>query len=245
MRIAGTLKSTKFLFGLVSLLFIIICSSRLSAQDNSLDKYQIIDNPEASAFVDEARSYVQQLYGMPKVSINTVTLRYCPDTGPFTNLTDEKKGIFTICLTHKPGEYSFYGQLAHETGHLLNARLFDAYGEGLCTFFSRQLIEKTGKDWRGWENYYKDGVEPFYSSTYFMMKEVAEAAGAEDIKTFFSFAKADAHSSNRMHIDIKSWINSLPIQKQQQVKEIILNHSKDVQATLIGPKRSYSFIIPK
>src|ERR1043165_8377866 len=74
--------------------------SKVSGSQN-----QIIDDPEANAFVQEGLSYAIELYGEPRISVKKVVLRYKPQGSPFTNLPDARKGLFTIILTHKPTEY--------------------------------------------------------------------------------------------------------------------------------------------
>src|SRR3954454_21552388 len=167
----------------LALLLMFSIANHLSFQSKALPKGdskvsgrqdQIIDDTEANAFVQEGLSYAIELYGEPRIAVRKVILRYKPQGSPFTNLTDARKGLFTIYLTHKPAEYAFYGQLAHEIGHLLNAQLYDMYVEGLNTAFSEKLLERTDKDWSGWAQYYKENKEPFYSATYFMMKEISD-----------------------------------------------------------------------
>ena len=212
--------------------------SKVSGSQN-----QIIDDPEANAFVQEGLSYAIELYGEPRISVKKVVLRYKPQGSPFTNLTDARKGLFTIYLTHKPTEYAFYGQLAHEIGHLLNAQLYDMYVEGLNTAFSEKLLKRADKDWSGWEQYYKDNKEPFYSSTYFMMKDVSDAAGDEALQTLLSHAKFLPQDSQRMYIDINEWLKSLPREQRAQARKVILNHASNVQKAM--GSSAYNFMLPK
>lgn len=212
-------------------------SNVLGSQD------QIIADPEANAFVREGLSYAIELYGEPRIPVHKVILKYKPQGSPFTNLTDARKGLFTIYLTHNPKEYAFYGQLAHEIGHLLNAQLYDMYVEGLNTAFSEKLLKRSGKDWSGWEQYYRENKEPFYSSTYFMMKEVSEVAGDEALQSLLSHARFEPQDSQRMYIDIEEWLKAVPREQRAQVRKVILKHAADVQKAM--GSSSYNFKLPK
>jgi hypothetical protein len=232
-----------FIFGIGSSVY--LQSRVLPKGDSNVPGWQdqIIDDPEANSFVREGLSYAIELYGEPRIAVHKVILRYKAQGSPFTNLTDARKGLFTIYLTHKPTEYAFYGQLAHEIGHLLNAQLYDMYVEGLNTAFSEKLLKRTDKDWSGWEKYYRENEEPFYSSTYFMMKEVSDVAGDEALQSLLSHARFDPKDSQKMYIDIQEWLNSLPRDKRAEVRKVILKHSANVQKA--KGSAQYSFILPR
>jgi len=221
-------------------------SSDLSASNlyGPYAQYQAIDDPEAYSFLQQGLSYAIKLYGEPRIPVTKVFLRYRPQ-GALTNLTDSRKGVFTIFLSRKPQEYSFYGQLAHEVVHLLNAQLYDSYVEGLNTVFSEKLLKRSGRDWSGWEKYFKGGKEPFYAATYFMMKEVSEAAGDSAMKNFPSHAKYDPKNAQRMFIDIQEWINSIPKEKRDKVKSVILKHAPDIQKSMNTMNERYTFMLPE
>lgn len=38
--------------------------------------------------------------------------------------------------------------------------------------FAEHFLRKSGLDWIRWQNWFESGQEPFYGSTYFMMKEI-------------------------------------------------------------------------
>ena len=140
--------------------------------------------------------------------MNRVWLKYRPPKA-FTNITDAQKGFFTIFLSRRKDEYAFYGQLAHEIPHLLNARLYDAYAEGLNTVFAEKMLKQNDMDWSGWEEYYRKHNDPFYAATYLMMKDVAVVAGADSIRTLLQHAKVEPIDPQRMYIDIDAWISTL------------------------------------
>jgi len=207
-------------------------------------QYQLIDDPEALDFIQRGLAHARELYGEPRVPVRRVLLRYRPQ-GALTNLTDARKGVFTIFLDRKPNEYAFYGQLAHEVGHLLNAQLYDPYAEGLSSLFSEKMLKRYGKDWSGWEDYYRKYEDPFYAATYFMMKEVSDVVGEQALKSLLSHAKYDSRNSQVMHIDIDGWINSLPREKRAAVKNVIIKYAPTVQRSMRTLKdNKYSFRLP-
>jgi hypothetical protein len=231
-------------FSLTLLLILSITINAYSQTDDNFKQYPSIDDPEVNSFIKQGLSYAIELYGEPRIPVNRVMLRYRPE-GALTNLTDSRNGIFTIFLSRKINEYSFYGQLAHEIAHLLNAQLFDAYIEGLNTVFSEKLLKRSGRDWSGWEDYYREYDNPFYSATYFMMKEVTEIAGESAIRSFLSYAKYRSDNSQRMYIDIEEWISSLPAGKRGQVTNVILRHAEHVHKSANGTREKYIFMLPK
>jgi hypothetical protein len=207
-------------------------------------QHQLIDDPEALSFIQQGLAHAIELYGRPRVPVRRVLLRYRRQ-GALTNLTDSRKGVFTIFMSRKPEEYAFYGQLAHEVAHLLNAQLYDPYAEGLSTLFSEKMLKRHGKDWSGWEDYYRTYEDPFYAATYFMMKEVSEIAGELALKSLLSHAKYDSKNSQVMHIDIDEWINTLPREKRAAVKNVILKYAPAVQRSMKTLKDSkYAFRLP-
>lgn len=234
----------KTFFSSFFILFVIIAgiAPANGQTSNNYERLAVIEDADADRFVADGLKYAQQLYGVSVIPVKKVTLRY-KENDAFTAVTDEKRGAFTVVLSHRPAEFSFYGLLAHETGHLLNARLIDCYAEGLSTLFSEQMLKKTGKNWSAWEDYYKEGKEPFYGATYFMLKDISAAVGAANMRTFLSYAAKNETGVN-MHIDIDSWIKSLPGRLRLQVKQIIRAHQKNVKAQMTGSKSKYAFIIP-
>lgn len=237
----------------LAILLILTTANSVYAQSSDLSasnlngpyaQYQAIDDPEAHSFLQQGLSYAIKLYGEPRIPVTKVFLRYRPQ-GALTNLTDSRKGVFTIFLSRKPQEYSFYGQLAHEVVHLLNAQLYDSYVEGLNTVFSEKLLKRSGRDWSGWEKYFKGGEEPFYAATYFMMKEVSEVAGDDAMRNFLSHAKYDSGNPQRMFIDIQEWINSIPREKRDKVKNVILKYVSNVQKSVNTMNERYTFMLPE
>jgi hypothetical protein len=189
----------------------------------------VLKDQKITDFVKSGYEFAVKLYGQPRVPVNTVNLRL--HSSAMTALNDASQGIFTIYLGRRPNEYSFHGQLAHEVAHLLNARLFDCYAEGLGSLFAERMLLKNGLDWSGWVNYYKQGGDPMYAATYFMMKDVSEAAGAANMKKLLSFA-VKKPGADTMYIDINAWLNSMSGDSKEAVKEAINQNFTKVQAGL-------------
>jgi hypothetical protein len=208
-------------------------SEQVTAQSLTIPQVEttdaVLNDQKISDFVKSGYEFAVKLYGQPRIPVNTVNLRL--HTSAMTSLNDANQGIFTIYLGRRPNEYSFYGQLAHEVAHLLNARLFDCYAEGLGSLFAERMLLKNGLDWSGWVNYYKQGGDPMYAATYFMMKDVSEAAGAANMKKLLSFA-VKKPGAETMYIDINAWLNSMSADSKEAVAEAINQNSAQVQAGL-------------
>lgn len=178
-----------------------------------------LENQEISSFVKEGFNYAVELYGEPRISVNQINLQL--NSRALTALNNPETGDFTIYLNRRPSEYAFYGQLSHEIGHLLNAQLFDCYVEGTNMVFAEKMLTKKGLDWSGWESYFRQGSEPFYGSTYFMMKDVAEIAGKANMQRFLSFAIYNDDTKQWMHVDINKWLSSMSDYVRTEVKNVI------------------------
>jgi hypothetical protein len=227
-------------------------------------QYIAIDDPQTEKFVAAALAEAIKLLGKPAIPVEKVHVRLSTPIDPNSKLrrnfqicqvVDAEKGEFVIYLSHKPTDANFHGQLAHEVGHLLNARLRDCYVEGLNTVFAESFLRKNGLDWSRWDRYYRKGSDTFYGATYLMMKDVAAAAGDEHVKTMLSFARGTDEQEKQMHIDIDAWIQSLPQNRSGKVKSAILRHAENVQNALAKdkatreaqsrPERLSTFVVPQ
>lgn len=195
--------------------------------------YQPITDVAAQSFVERGLAYATEVLGEPAVKVRQVDLRLSVPNDPqarikrgfaLTELNDMARGRFTIYLSQRPERYAFHGQLAHEIAHLLNARIYDTYVEGLSTAFAERFLAKDGKDWRGWPAYLRND-DPYYGTSYFLMKAVWEAVGDHHIKSFLSYAVYSDPQRTRMHIDINAWLASLPAAQYLAVRQIIARHA--------------------
>ncbi len=216
--------------------------------------YPKIEKEEIDRFVSKGLSYAESLYGKPAVQPKKIQLRLTipiesdvnlPKHFQRCDLTDSKNGLFTIYLSRKPSEYAFYGQLAHEIAHILNAQLFDSYIEGLNMVFAEKLLKKEGKDWSGWLKHLQNGKDPIYGSTYFMMKDVYKVAGDRNMGTFLQHTAYTDKTEKRMHINIDAWINSLPFSKREDIKRIIRKYAPEVNKAMINDPYNLTFKLPK
>lgn len=217
-------------------------------------QYVPVDDPRAEKFVAEALAGAVEFLGKPVIPVRKVHLRQSTPIDPDsklrrgfqrTELVDPEQGVFAIYLSRKPDEYSYPGQLAHEVGHLLNARLFDCYVEGLNTVFAEKFLKKKGLDWSGWDKHFRNGGDPIHAVTYFMMKDVAEAAAEQHVKTVLAHARWTDKERTRMHIDIDAWLATLPETRRDKVREAIRRHAPEVRKMQGLVKESYEFVLPK
>ncbi|MDY6803396.1 MAG: hypothetical protein SXA11_06265 [Cyanobacteriota bacterium] len=197
-----------------------------------------LENSDVYSFVKEGFNYAVELYGEPRIAVNQVNLNFY--STPMTSLENAQQGEFTIYLNRGPSEYAFYGQLSHEIAHLLNAQLFDCYVEGMNMVFAEKMLKSKGLDWSGWESYFRQGNEPLYGSSYFMMNEVAETAGKANIEKFLSFAVYNDETKKRMYVDIDRWLSSMSDNAQTEVKKVINKHISAVREAVNSAYPSFS-----
>jgi hypothetical protein len=217
-------------------------------------KYVAITDSRSEQFVEEGLASAIEFLGEPAIPVKKVHLRQSTPIDPKSNLrsgfqlcelVDADKGIFAIYLGRKPAEYAYHGQLAHEIAHLVNARLYDCYVEGLNTVFAERFTKKKGFDWSGWDSYLRKGDDKFYGSTYVMMKDVNAAAGDAHIKKLLSFARWTNEEKTRMHIDINGWLDSLPMEVRTPTRAAILKHADAVRQANALNKNGNTFMMPK
>ena len=234
------------------LMSLALTASVCSANPDWPRQYQPIDDPAAAAFIDRGLAFAKQLLGEPRVPVQRVDLRRSAPLHPASKIrrgfrlceiTDPQHGVFTIYVSRAPGEYAFHGQLAHEIAHLLNARLFDMYIEGLNTAFAQRLLRKEGMDWSGWKTYLEH-QDPFYGATYAMMKRVWDLVGDQHIKTLLSYAIPSDPAHTKMRIDIDAWLDALPPELRPKARAIIREHAPAVNAAMKGHP-GYQFAQPK
>jgi hypothetical protein len=215
-------------------------------------QYTPVDDPRAQKFVEDGLALAVELLGKPHVAVKKVHLRLSRPLDPRSDLKrafqmcellDSRAGVFCIYLGREPGDYAFHGQLAHEIGHLLNARLLDAYAEGLASVFAEKLLAKLKLDWTGWRRHYESGAEPFYGTTYFMMRDVWDAAGDRHIRTLLGHAVFVDKEKTRMRLNVEAWLKTLPDDVRKKVRAVILDHAPKVRKA-IGV-RTETFAIPR
>jgi hypothetical protein len=221
------------------------------------ERYRKIDSPEAKEFLRIGLDYAIELLGEPKTAIKEIYLCRSQIRDPLvhtgktgfqlTEIVNESTGEFAIYLSHDPSSHKFYGQLAHEIAHLLNARLYDVYVEGLNTVFAEKLLRKQKMDWTALAEYFRGGNEPFYGKSYEMLRLIDSSVRNSDMKRLLSYAEEQSPGSPRMAIDIDGWIRSLPPKKQKIVINTIEKYKADIQSALQsspGHEDDYQFQLP-
>jgi len=234
---------------------LIIMSSTVQADEVCSDwyqHYQPIKHQEADEFLKKGISYAQEFFGPPQTHINHIFLRLSYPLKKHARIrsgfqlfeiTDSKKGIYTIYLSRKPSDYAFWGQLAHEIAHCVNPKLHDAYAEGLNTLFAEKLLIQEGREWDGWHTYFNKGAEPLYGATYFLMKDINRIAGEENIANLMNYVEYSDESGKHMHINIRQWLDSLPPDLQNQVSRVIKSHAPKVRSHI--KKMDLAFMQPE
>lgn len=219
---------------------LIIMSSTIQADEiysNWYQYYQPVEHQEAYDFLKKGIAYAYEFFGPSYIEVNHIFLRFSYPLQKHTGIrsgfqlfeiTDSTKGIYTIYLSRKPSDYAFWGQLAHEIAHCVNPKLHDAYAEGLNTLFAEKLLIREGKDWDGWFTYFKKGGEPLYGSTYFLAKEIDGIVGEENVSKLMNYIEYSDNSGRHMRINIRQWLDSLPLDIKKSVSGIIKSYAPEV-----------------
>lgn len=217
--------------------------------------YPAIKDVGVDKFVQDGIKLLTELYGEPIVPVNKVRLCYSVPLDSkselrkqfqLCELVDQEAGEFVIYLSHQPDAYSFHGQLGHEIAHLLNARLYDAYIEGLNTRFAEKLLTQSNLDWSGWAHYFQQAnSDAFYAHTYHMMKEIDEFLIDGELSNFLHFAEPISEGSTEQKINIEAWLETLSREKRDVVKFIIFNYAARIEVARRKSHSVYNFTIPR
>ncbi|MCI0652007.1 MAG: hypothetical protein L0Z55_08990 [Planctomycetes bacterium] len=239
------------LLGIVAIACLLIAGTK---QPRWHEYYKPITDPEATRFAADALAEATSIFGPPAIPVRTLHLRTStprtPGTGYregflLTELVDAAAGEFCIYVSKEAGHISFHGELAHEVFHLLNAKFYDSYIEGLATCFAERWITKKKLDWPAWEKHFLDGNGPLHGTTYFMMKEVAAKVGDEHLRTILGFGKYFDATETRMWLDIDAWLGTLPADTKSAVRGIIYKHAPAVTRAMATSHYQVSFVLPK
>jgi hypothetical protein len=193
-------------------------------------RYQPLESASARELLDRAMAFGKKRLGEPAIPVKEVRLRLSAplEEGDrirrgfqLTEIADSEKGIFAIYVSARPGEVAFPGQLAHEAFHLANARLRDAYVEGLNGLLTEEFLRDAGMSWEPWKRHFESGKEPLYGQAYALAVDLAAAAGREAVWTMLRFAVETPANRERMEIDIDGWLRSLPEGARARAKAAI------------------------
>ncbi|MEO1125383.1 MAG: hypothetical protein AAFX95_14990 [Cyanobacteria bacterium J06639_16] len=230
------------------------CAAWLGGQSQSLykplDTSQVVITsvyPDAGVedFVREALGEAISRYGQPRVPIHRVEVKAIDSKYAYTVLEDEQQGLFAIYMSRHPSEYGFWGLLAHETSHLLNAQFFDCYAEGLANLFGQEMLALNGLDRKGWEEYFNSNVDPFYSTTYFMVRELDAVIDADALRTLLKFTTDLDRSDPWMLVDINNWVESLSPEMGDRVRTVVTAHYNSVKNVIDTVDERYDCLAPK
>lgn len=248
----------KNLFSFGSILFALLLTMSFpslgQARSSWFEKYQKIDDRYALTFMNHGFDYAKGLFGAPRRKVAKIYLRLSIPLNPksgfksnfqLTESTDPKEGIYTIYVSSRPGEYAFFGQLAHEVCHLLNPNLYDAYGEGICTAFAEKYILLQGKDWRGWLENFRQGNGGFYGATYFMMREIWGIVGDAHIKELLTNTRTSSQYPSKMYLDLNHWLATLPEDGKKRVLRVISHYRGPIELQIMRENKPVLFAVPE
>ena len=192
-------------------------------------KWPLIEDERASRLQSMAQS-MAVTYARPVEPINRVWICYWGGSGHPNRCSADPGayGEYTLFLDHKPGAYAFPGSVAHETFHLLNAHLIDAYMEGMCDCFSEDFCQANRFDWSRWPPYLEK-QSPAYAHTYQMMKAIRQVVGDNCFAGILAFAVATPGTRDDQHIDINAWLQTIPLDKRSRVVQIIQSHASAIE----------------
>ena len=216
------------------------------------DAYQPINDPESEAFVSQALETARAEFGEPAFPVEKVLLRRSkkvPEAWRYrlgedfslTECVDCTNGVFVIYLAVDPGHRDYFPLLGHECAHLLNPRIFGWYMEGIATVFSEQICADMEYEWSDWKrNFGKTRRDP-YGLSYRMMLELQREFPRE-YPALIQFTAKNGKGSERLHIDIDAWLQTLPAARRAVALDIVSNYAKVLHR---NASKQYYFAVPK
>ena len=192
--------------------------------------YQPLEGRDARALLERAQAFGRRSLGDPALPVRQVHLRRSvpladspdlPRDFQLTEIADSSGGVFTIYLSALPSQPAFAGQLAHEALHLRNARLRDAYVEGLCCLLAEEFLKEEGLPWEPWERHFAAGKDPLYAAAYYLACELAQEIGREPLLRILKFAVERDSDFPWMEVDIDRWLDSLDPPSRARARAVI------------------------
>ena len=216
------------------------------------ESYQPIEDPDSHAFIFQALEKAKVEFGEPVIPVNKVLLRRSRkieaaqhyrigEDFSLTECVDSTNGLFVIYVGVDPGHRNYYALLAHECTHLLNPRITDWYMEGIATLFSEQVCAEQGKEWGGWKRHFMRSRRAPYALSYRMMLDLQGAFPVEYSSLMRHTAPLEA-DSNWQRIEIDSWIETLPQERQRDALLIIEPYVKTLRKNVSS---QYGFTVPQ
>ncbi len=183
---------------------------------------ELIEDKAVYDFARTALLKAQERFGKPAIPVNTLLIFHRPGPNCQTIMMDEDKGIFCIFIANKRDDDHFFGNLGHEVLHLLNAKLFDPYIEGLCSVFGEQAIDDTNPIGARHRAAFRTlvGRTPFYAETYQMIKDIEQREYKDNVSTLFNYATKEP-SLEWLHVDVDRWLESASVDDRKAIVPII------------------------
>lgn len=214
--------------------------------------YQPLNDPEGAAFLDQCFEKAKAEFGEPAIPVKKILLRRSRKTQEakryrigedfsLTECVDPTNGLFVVYIGVDPDDSNFHALLAHEAVHLLNASVTDWYTEGMATVFSEQACAELGDEWGDWKRHFEKSRYDPYALSYRMMRELQEKFPTEYPLMLQYTEPHDAKSTKWLRIDIDQWIDTLPVDRRDEARDIIAVYSPELRK---NTGKVYAFKVP-
>ncbi|MBX9668898.1 MAG: tetratricopeptide repeat protein [Candidatus Obscuribacterales bacterium] len=194
---------------------------------------ELIEDRAVYEFARTTLLKAQERFGKPVIPVNTLLIFHRPGPNCQTIMMDEEKGIFCIFIANQRDDDHFFGNLGHEVLHLLNAKLFDPYIEGLCSVFGEQAIDDTNPIGARHRAAFRTLVArtPFYAETYQMIKDIEQRENRDNVSTLFNYATKEP-TVEWLHVDVDRWLNSVSVEDRKTIAPIIDKFAVSIDKTM-------------
>ncbi|WP_372796015.1 hypothetical protein [Pontiella sp.] len=203
------------------------------------EAYQPLESAEAEAFFFQCLEKAQEQFGAPEVPVTRVLFRRSRKTEAaaryriaenfsLTQCIDSTNGVFVVYIGEDPDGRNFYPLLAHESAHLLNARIMDWYMEGLATAFSEEMCAQHDKAWGDWGRHFRRTRKDPYGRSYRMMRDL-KAAFPQAYPSIIRYTRPNGKNTDWLYIDIDRWLDTLDDDGYAEALDIIEPHLKTLQ----------------
>lgn len=206
---------------------------------------ELIEDKAVYDFVRTTLLKAQKRFGKPVIPVKTLLIFHRPGPNCQTIMIDEEKGIFCIFIANRRDEDHFFGNLGHEVLHLLNAKLFDPYIEGLCSVFGEQAIDDTNPIGARRRIAFRTLVArtPFYQETYQMIKDIEQREAEDNVANLFNYAVKEP-AIEWLHVDVNRWLEAVSVDDRKTIVPIIDKFAEPIEKTMPN-NGAYFFSRPK
>jgi hypothetical protein len=129
--------------------------------------------------------------------------------------------------------------------HLFNARLKDAYVEGLCCLLAEDFLKAENLPWELWERHFAAGKDPLYAAAYFLARELAEEVGREPLLRMVKFAVERESDFPWMEVDVDRWLESLDPPSRARARAVIARRYLPLDALRRKEQPDLAFRLPR